>query len=163
MGFFDKLFGKQEAAGIEIAAPLEGEAVAIQEVNDPTFSEEILGKGVAIRPSGNEVVAPCDGTVEMMFDTGHAVSMTSTDGVEILIHVGLETLNLKGKHYTVHAANGDKVTKGQPLITFDREAIAADGYDTITPIVICNSADFASIEPHTGAVKPGDVLITLKK
>lgn len=127
MGFLDKLFGKKEEPKMELAAPLAGEAVSISQVNDPTFSDEILGKGLAIRPTGNEVFAPCDGKIEMMFDTGHAVSMTSNDGIEILIHVGLETVNLKGKYYQVHAANGDQVKKGQKLISFDREAIAAEG------------------------------------
>ena len=147
MSFFKNLFGKHTDNNASVlSAPLAGEAVAISEVNDPTFSEEILGKGVAIKPTGNQIVAPCDGTVEMMFDTGHAVSMTSTQGAEILIHVGLETVSLKGKHYQVHAGNGDKVTKGQLLITFDREAIAAEGFDTITPIVICNSDQFSDMD-----------------
>ena len=163
MGFLDKIFGKQEANKIEIAAPVAGEAVPVTEVNDPTFSEEILGKGVAIRPTGHEVVAPCDGTVEMMFDTGHAVSLTSADGAEILIHIGLETVKLKGTHYTTHAANGDQVKKGQLLISFDLEGIAADGYDTITPIVICNTDSFAQVECHTGVVNAGDVILTLSK
>lgn len=163
MGFLGKLFGKQEDAKIEIAAPVAGEAVPVTEVNDPTFSEEILGKGIAIRPTGHEVVAPCDGTVEMMFDTGHAVSLTSKDGAEVLIHIGLETVKLKGAHYTTHAANGDQVKKGQLLISFDLEGIAADGYDTITPIVICNSDSFAQVECHTGAVNAGDTIITLSK
>ena len=113
MGFLDKLFGKKEEPKMELAAPLAGEAVSISQVNDPTFSDEILGKGLAIRPTGNEVFAPCDGKIEMMFDTGHAVSMTSNDGIEILIHVGLETVNLKGKYYQVHAANGDQVKKAR--------------------------------------------------
>lgn len=163
MGFLDKLFGKKEEPKMELVAPLAGEAVSISQVNDPTFSDEILGKGLAIRPTGNEVFAPCDGKIEMMFDTGHAVSMTSNDGIEILIHVGLETVNLKGKHYQVHAANSDQVKKGQKLISFDREAIAAEGYDVITPIVICNSGQFTAIEPHTGTVSVGDVVLTLKK
>lgn len=164
MGLFDKLLGKSaKTEDLVIYSPMEGEAVAITEVNDPTFSEEILGKGVAVRPTGTQVVAPCDGTVEMMFDTGHAVSLQATNGAEVLIHVGLETVNLKGTHYTVHASNGDKVKKGQLLITFDRDAIQADGYDTITPMVICNSDSFAQVEAHTGPVQPGDPLITLKK
>lgn len=163
MGFFNKLFGKQEEPKIEIAAPVAGEAVPVTQVNDPTFSEEILGKGIAIRPTGHEVVAPCDGTIEMMFDTGHAVSLTSKDGAEVLIHIGLETVSLKGKHYTTHAANGDQVKKGQLLISFDLEGIAADGYDTITPMVICNSDSFSQVECRTGTVNAGDTLITLSK
>lgn len=164
MGLFDKLLGKgSRDEGLVIYAPMDGEAVAVSQVNDPTFSEEILGKGVAVRPTGTQVFAPCDATVEMMFDTGHAVSLQCDNGAEVLIHVGLETVNLKGTHYTVHAANGDKVKKGQLLITFDREAIKAAGYDTITPMVVCNSDSFSQVEAHTGPVKAGDVLLTLKK
>lgn len=161
MGLFDKLFS---AGKIELVAPVNGEAVPITEVPDPTFGEEILGKGVAIKPSDGRIYAPCDGTVGLMFDTGHAVSLTSDDGVEILIHVGLETVKLKGLHYTVHALNGDKVKAGQLLIECDLNGIRADGYDTITPVVICNSGDFQEIRAVTGkTVSVGDPLVTLRK
>lgn len=164
MGLLDKLFGKKETAELEVGAPLAGEVVPVSQVKDPTFADEILGKGIAIRPTGNKVYAPCDGTIGMMFDTGHAVSMTSTEGTEILIHVGLETVGLNGKHYTVHAANGDEVKKGQLLIEFDREAIAAEGYDTITPVVICNSMDYSEVKTFTGkTVEPGEKVVALVK
>ena len=161
MGLFDKLFGKKLD---EIGAPVAGEAVASGEVNDPTFAEEMLGKGMAIRPSAGRVVAPCDATVDMMFETGHAVSLTTEGGVEMLIHVGIDTVNLQGKHYTVHCKAGDKVKKGQLLIEFDRDAIAGEGYDTITPVVVCNSDDFAAFETVTGkTVAEGDTVIRLGK
>ena len=161
MGLFDKLFGKKLD---EIGAPVAGEAVASGEVNDPTFAEEMLGKGMAIRPSVGRVVAPCDATVDMMFETGHAVSLTTENGVEMLIHVGIDTVNLQGKHYTVHCKAGDKVKKGQLLIEFDKDAIAAEGYDTVTPVVICNSDDFATFETVTGkTVAEGDTVIRLGK
>lgn len=161
MGIFDKLFHKPQSEHPVITAPVAGTAVALQEVNDPTFSQEILGKGIAIRPTGNQIVAPCDGKVDMMFDTGHAVSLISTNGMEILIHVGLETVQLKGKHYTTHAKTGDTVKQGQPLISFDREAIAAEGYDLITPIVLCNSDRFPILQAHLGTVSSGDPLLTI--
>lgn len=161
MGLFDKLFAK---AGDEIGAPVAGEAVAITEVSDPTFGQEILGKGVAIRPSEGRVVAPCDATVDMMFETGHAVSLVADCGAEILIHVGLDTVNLKGLHFLVYATNGAHVKKGDLLIEFDLEAIAAAGYDTITPVVICNSGDYSAIKPVTGKkVSTGDTVLTLVK
>lgn len=163
MGFLNKLFGGGSAE-LELKAPVAGEAVPVKEVSDPTFGDEILGKGIAIRPTGNQICAPCDGTIDMMFDTGHAVSMTGTNGAEILIHVGLETVTLKGKHFTVHAANGDPVKTGQLLIEFDREAIAAEGFDTITPMVICNSDHFKEIKTYTGStVAVGDKVIGLVK
>ena len=147
MGFFKKLFGPNE---LEIGAPVAGAAVNVKEVEDPTFGEEILGKGIAIRPTANQIVAPCDATIELMFDTGHAVSMTADNGAEILIHVGLETVKLNGQHFKVHAANGDHVKAGQLLIEFDREAIAAEGYDIITPMVICNSDKYSTINTYVG-------------
>ena len=117
MGFIDKLFGKKLEG---IYAPVAGKAVAITEVPDPTFAEGMLGNGIAIEPAEGKVYAPCDATVDMMFDTGHAVSLVSDTGVEILIHVGLETVSLAGKPFTVHVHNGDKVKKGQLLLEVDR-------------------------------------------
>ena len=167
MGLFQSLFGGSKEApskGYQIYAPVAGQAVAISEVSDPTFGEEILGKGMAIKPSEGKVFAPCDASVDVMFDTGHAVSLISDDGVEVLIHVGLDTVNLKGEHFTAHTKSGDKVKKGQLLIEFDKDAIAAAGYDTITPVVICNTPDYAAITPKTGsAVAPGDVVLELSK
>lgn len=161
MGIFSKLFGKPMD---EICAPVAGEAIPVSQVSDPTFSEEMLGKGVAIRPTEGRVVAPCDATVDMMFDTGHAVSLVCDNGAEVLIHIGLDTVALKGKHYTVHAKNGDKVKKGQLLIEFDMAAIAADGYDTVTPVVICNSGDYKTVEAVTGkTVAAGEAVIRLCK
>ena len=163
MGIFDKLFA-QKSAEIGLGAPVAGQAVPLSEVSDPTFGEEILGKGVAIRPASDRVVAPCDATVDLMFDTGHAVSLKADCGAEVLIHVGLETVSLEGKHFTVHAKNGDHVSAGQLLIEFDREAIAAAGFDTITPMVICNTADYAAVNAHPAAeIKEGDVVLTLVK
>lgn len=161
MGLFDKIFGKKLD---EIGAPVAGEAVPSGQVNDPTFGEEMLGRGMAIKPTVGRVVAPCDATVDMMFETGHAVSLTTDFGAELLIHVGIDTVNLQGKHYTVHCKNGDKVKKGQLLIEFDKDAIAEEGYDTITPVVVCNSDDFKTFETETGkVVAEGDAVIKLAK
>lgn len=161
MGIFQKLFGKSADC---ICAPVAGEAVAINQVSDPTFGEEILGKGIAIKPTDGRVVAPCDATVDMMFDTGHAVSLVASFGAEILIHVGLDTVNLQGKYYTVHVKSGDKVKKGDLLMEFDHEAIKAEGYDIITPVVICNSGDYGTFKTYVGkTVATGDIVIELAK
>lgn len=161
MGFFKKLFG---SAMDEVYAPVAGEAVPISQVSDPTFGEEILGKGVAFLPTEGKIFAPCDATVDLMFDTGHAVSLVADHGAEILIHVGLDTVKLKGEHYTVHAKNGDKVKKGDLLIEFDVAAISAAGYDVITPMVICNTPNYSKVEVHAGkAVVPGDLVLELGK
>ena len=161
MGFFDKLLGK----GADILyAPVKGECVPISEVSDPTFGQEILGKGIAIRPAEGKVYAPCDATVDLMFETGHAVSLNADCGAEVLVHVGINTVELKGQHFTAHVKDGDKVKKGQLLMEFDPAAIAAAGYDTIVPMVICNSGDYADVKTHTGmTVGPEDAVLELKK
>ena len=161
MGFFDKLFGKKLEG---IYAPIAGKAVAITEVPDPTFAEGMLGNGIAIEPADGKVYAPCDATVDMMFDTGHAVSLVTESGAEILIHVGLETVGLEGKPFTVHVQNGDKVKKGQLLIEADLEAIKAAGLPTITPVLICNTDDYPIFKTHVGtAVTNADLVIELGK
>lgn len=161
MGFFKKLFGKHVD---EFWAPIAGKAVAITEVPDPTFAEGMLGNGIAIEPTEGKVFAPCDATVDMMFPTGHAVSLVAECGAEILIHVGLETVGLEGKPFTVHVANGDKVKKGQLMIEVDLDAIKAAGLPTITPVLICNPDDFPTFNVHVGKnVTNNDVVIELSK
>ena len=148
----------------EIGAPVKGEVVDCSAINDPTFAEEMLGKGLAIKPVEGKVYAPFDGTVAMVFDTKHAVSVVSDKGAEVLIHVGLDTVMLKGEHYTAHVESGATVKKGDLLLEFDMEAIAAAGYDTITPVVICNSDDYKDVVRMTGKqVEPGDTVMELEK
>ena len=151
MGFFKKLFGKPVDS---LYAPIAGKAVPITEVPDPTFAEGMEGK----------VYAPCDATVDMMFTTGHAVSLVTDFGAEVLIHVGLETVGLEGKPFKVHAANGDKVKKGQLLIEVDLEAVKAAGLPTITPVLICNTDDYPTFKTFVGKdVTNDDVVIELAK
>ena len=166
MGFFSKLFGKSEEKcnPNHLYAPMAGAAVPVTEVPDPTFAEGMLGNGIAIIPTDGKVCAPCDATVDMMFTTGHAVSLTTESGAEILIHVGLETVGLEGKPFTVHVANGDKVKKGQLLIEVDLDAVKAAGLNTITPMVICNTDDFPTFNTIVGkAVTNADVVLELAK
>ena len=161
MGFFDKLFGKKTD---KFFAPMAGKAVAIAEVPDPTFAEGMLGNGIAIIPAEGRVYAPCDATVDMMFTTGHAVSLVADCGAEILIHVGLETVGLEGKPFTTHVANGDKVQKGQLLIEVDLEAVKAAGLNTITPMLICNTDDYPTFNTCVDKeVTNDDVVIELAK
>lgn len=150
--------------GIEIQAPIEGTVYAITEVNDPVFREKIVGDGIAILPNKGRVVAPVNGTVSMLFETKHAVSLKSVQGAEVLIHVGLDTVKLQGEHFKAHVKNGDFVRAGDLLLEFDMEKIKAAGYELITPVVICNTADYSELLPHTGgAVKELDKILTLKK
>lgn len=157
------IFKKKESI-MEIGAPVKGEAVPIQEVSDPTFGDEILGKGVAVRPADGRIFAPADGEVTLLFDTLHAVSITSEDGAEILVHVGLDTVSLKGEHFNAHVKTGDKVKKGDLLLTVDLEQVKAAGFDVITPMIICNTDDFKAVEAVTkSAVEPGDTVLRLTK
>lgn len=155
---------QEEAAEIVIFSPLTGEIKPLKEVNDPTFSEGILGKGIAVLPSEGVVYAPFDGVVSSIFDTKHAIGLTDGQGTELLIHVGLETVRLGGRYFEAHVSSGDQVKKGDKLVTFDLEEIKKD-YDTITPVIIANTYDFSEItaQREEGAVRAGEAILTLKK
>ena len=162
MGLFD--FLKKKEVGEVIGSPVEGEAVVSAEISDPTFGEELLGKGLAIKPAVGKVYAPADGTIGMVFDTKHAISMTTEGGAELLIHVGLDTVTLNGAPFTVHVAADDKVKKGDLMAEFDMDMIKEAGLETITPVIVCNSDEFKTVERFTGkSVKPGDEIMRLVK
>lgn len=165
---FNKELEMGESAALETAAedavpvmeknviysPLAGEAIPMSEVPDDTFAAEVLGKGMAVIPSEGKVVAPCAGEVTTLFDTKHAVGLTTVDGVELLIHVGVNTVELEGKYYEVHVAQGDKVKPGQLLLTFDISKIQAAGYNVTTPVIVANTDEYKSV---TG-LKKGAIL-----
>lgn len=154
-------FGKK---GEVLYAPIEGEVIELAKVSDPTFSEEILGKGVAIVPSVGKVYAPIDATVEMVFDTKHAISLKTDSGIEILVHVGLDTVTLKGEPFTEHVAAGDKVKAGDLLLEFDIDAIKNAGLEVVSPVIICNTADYSEIKTITGkSVNTKDEVMTIIK
>ena len=168
MGLFNKLFGKPEQApaydGNKLYAPMNGKAVPITEVPDPTFAECLLGNGIAIIPTDGKIYSPVDGTVETMFDTGHAACLKSSTGVEILIHVGLETVGLHGAPFTLYCKNGDAIKKGQLLFEADLAAIQAAGLPIITPVLVCNSDDYATFETVVGKdVTNDDIVISVAK
>lgn len=162
-GALKKWFGGEEESGKkELLAPVSGKAIPMSQVEDPTFSQEILGKGTAILPTDGRVVAPADGVVSMVFETKHAVSMTTDSGAEVIIHVGLDTVQLKGKYFTAHAAAGDQVKAGDLLLEFDREQIAQAGYDVTVPVIICNTPQFPRMVCKSGMdVKAGETPLIL--
>lgn len=160
MSLFDKLF---QGNKIEIAAPVNGEIVPITQVNDPTFSKEMVGKGVAIMPTDGKFYAPADGELISLFPTGHAYCINSVDGAELLVHIGLETVNLKGEYFTIHAKQGTNVKKGDLIVEVDLEGIKSAGYDIITPVVVSNYGKFSKLEKKTGDVTAGDAVIILSK
>lgn len=131
-------------------SPIEGNIIPITEVSDPTFGEEIVGKGIAVQPTNGRVVSPVNGTVSMVFETKHALIIISEMGAEILIHIGLDTVKLKGQFFTTHVNPGDKVKKGQLLVEFDLNGIRNAGYDTVTPMVVCNMDAYTDIKTTTG-------------
>lgn len=133
-----------------LLSPLAGKVIPLADVKDTTFASGSLGEGVAIEPSGSKVVAPADSKVNAIFPTGHAVALHTNEGLDVLIHVGLDTYKLGGRHFKVCASVGDEVKKGDILIEFDRDAITAEGYDITAPILICNSVEFSSIKGKVG-------------
>lgn len=146
-----------------ILAPLSGQAVALTSVNDPVFASEAMGKGIAIKPNGNQVVSPVDGTVEIAFETGHAYGIKSANGTEILIHVGIDTVSMAGKGFEQKVQANQAVKAGDVLGTFDRAVIAEAGLDDTTMVIVTNTADFAAVEPlATGTVQEGQELIKVK-
>ena len=152
---------KEEA--LSIAAPLSGEAIALADVPDPTFSQGVLGMGAAIEPSEGKVVAPADGKVETLFDTKHAVGLALDNGIELLIHIGINTVDLGGEGYVAHVKEGDRVKKGQTLITFDKNLIASKGFKTVTPVIITNSESYSQISAVTGKISAMSPLIKALK
>lgn len=130
----------------EIFSPISGEVVQLENVNDNVFSKKMMGEGVAILPNSDKVVAPFNGIVEVAFETKHAIGLKSFDGCELLIHVGLDTVELDGVGYTLHVKKGDTVSTGDLLMEFDAEAIKKAGYETITPIIVTNTSMYSTIE-----------------
>ncbi len=160
-GSLKKLFGGQEEKKV-ILAPVSGKAIPMSEVADPTFSQEILGKGVAIVPASGTIVAPAAGTVAVMFETGHAVSLKTDSGAELIVHIGLDTVNLKGQYFRACVAQGDAVKAGDTLVEVDLEQVKAAGYDVTTPVIICNTPSFPNMVCHSGMeVKALDPIIEL--
>lgn len=146
---------------ITIAAPISGTAKPLNECPDKVFASGTLGQGIMIDPSEGKVFAPCDGEISNLFETFHAVGITSDTGAEILIHIGLDTVNLGGKGFAAHCRVGDKVKEGDLLLEFDIPFIKSQGLPTITPVVIANSDEYAFMESGFGTIKPGDKMIVL--
>ncbi|PLT33459.1 beta-glucoside-specific PTS transporter subunit IIABC [Bacillus sp. V5-8f] len=171
IGEQDSTFTNEEAAAAksemmvaaeELYSPLKGELKALSEVNDPTFSTGIMGKGVALQPQEGKVVSPVSGKVTTVFKTKHAIGITSNNGAEILIHIGIDTVKLDGKHFTAHVNDGDIVNVGDALVTFDMEAIEAEGFDLTTPVIITNSQSYQSVSPvNEGLVNTNEKLLAL--
>ncbi|MED4116275.1 beta-glucoside-specific PTS transporter subunit IIABC [Priestia megaterium] len=145
-----------------ITSPLSGVVKSLKEVSDPVFAEEVMGKGIAIEPEQGQVVSPINGTVAHLAVTKHAIGIISESGAELLIHIGIDTVQLNGKHFTTYVQAGDEVTAGQLLIEFDEKEIRKAGFQTVTPVLLINHDRFEDlIAPEAGHKRAGDPLFTL--
>lgn len=148
---------------ITLFAHMNGRAVKLEDVNDEAFSSKVLGEGIAIEPAEGKLYAPCDGKVDMVFDTRHAVNIVSADGCEVLLHIGIDTVKLNGKFFEAYVSDGQEIRKGDLLISFDIEGIRNAGYQLTTPMLICNTDDYESVEAiHAENVSAGDKIITIR-
>lgn len=148
---------------LTLSAYMDGEVVPLERVEDEVFAEKVLGDGIAIEPTEGRVYAPCDGKIAGTFDTNHAVNILSDEGYEILIHVGIDTVKLAGKHFTSHVTEGQKISKGDLLLSFDINAIRSAGYKTTTPLIICNTdIDLKMSDMASGQIKSGSRLMNLE-
>lgn len=148
---------------ITLYSHMNGTAVKLEDVEDEVFSQKILGEGAAVEPSEGKLYAPCDGKIDSVFDTKHAVNMVSDDGVEILLHIGIDTVKLGGQYFEAHVSDGQEVKKGDLLISFDMDKIKAAGYKVTTPLIIGNTDDYASVEPAAeNSISAGDIILKIK-
>ena len=148
---------------VDVASPLSGEVKKLSEVPDATFSEGLLGQGVAVVPVEGKLYAPFDGTVFTLFDSKHAIVLSNGKGVEMLVHIGLETVSLNGKGFTAHVKDGDSFKKGDLLIEFDLAAMQ-EKFNMITPVLIANAGDLSSVKAlrENGSVKAGENVIRVE-
>jgi PTS system glucose-specific IIA component len=169
MGFFDSL--KKAVTGttqnnnmIDIIAPISGEIVAIEDVPDVVFAEKIVGDGIAIRPTGNKMVAPCDGEIGKIFETNHAFSLESDSGIELFVHFGIDTVELKGEGFTRIAQEGQKVKAGDTIIEFDLALLTSKAKSILTPVVISNMDEIKELHKLSGKVEVGvDTILKIVK
>ncbi|MDR4936600.1 PTS glucose transporter subunit IIA [Rossellomorea marisflavi] len=149
---FKKLFGKKEESPktISVVAPLSGTIKSLEEVPDPVFSQKMMGDGIAILPDNGKVVSPVDGEIMQLFPTKHAVGIKAANGAELLIHIGLETVSMKGEGFEAHVSEGSKVQAGDPLITFDVSLVEEKAKSTITPIILTNGDDMGDLVKKDG-------------
>lgn len=155
---FKGLFGKKDKGG-KLYAPIRGEAVLLENIEDPMFSQKILGDGIAVKPAEGKVYSPADGTVSMIADTKHAIGITTEDGLELLIHIGMDTVALNGEGYTPKVEAGAAVKKGDLLMEFDMDFITQKGYSCVTPMIITNMDDVKAVTPHAGDSVVGETVL----
>lgn len=169
MGIFDKLLGKEKNMAppcdpLTIYAPAAGVVTALDQFPDELFSQKVLGPGCGILPTGDKIVAPFNGTVIQLIDTRHAIGVASSDGVELLIHIGVDTVKMGGEGFESLVKEGQKISRGDVLIKFDQDAIKAAGHPTDIAVIVTNSDEYSDVTLQTeGDVDAGTVILKLKK
>lgn len=165
MSLFDHLFSKQkEVAELVIYSPLKGRIILLSEVKDEAFACGALGNGIAIEPMEGKVVSPVDGTVVSLFPTKHAIGLLSDDGAEVLIHIGIDTVQLDGKYFQAHVEQGQRVKRGEHLISFELDKLKEEGYETQVPVLITNTPIYTGFQTLTaGLVDYSDALLQLTR
>ncbi|MDR0511619.1 MAG: PTS glucose transporter subunit IIA [Treponema sp.] len=147
----------------KVFSPVKGQSLPINKSADPAHQQEALGKGACIMPEGGKIFAPFNGIVDMIFETKHAINLKSEDGIELLIHCGIDTVKLRGKGFTIHVKEGDKIKTGQLLSEYDKNIITSAGYSLETQVVVTNTGDFKAVTlEKTGACEAGDLLLHVK-
>lgn len=153
----------KDVASEEIYSPIPGTVKKLSEVSDEAFAQGLLGQGVAILPSEGKVYSPVNGTVAALFRTNHAIGIVSETGVELLIHIGMDTVRLDGKYFKPHVKKDDKVNVGDLLVEFDLEAIKKEGYEVLCPFIVTNTADYVEVVATTfGTVGKGDKILSVR-
>lgn len=162
-GKIEKTAVKNEARPTVLYSPLSGKIVPLEQVEDEAFSEKVLGDGIAVEPVEGKLYAPCNGRIETVFDTKHAVSLVSSTGCEILLHIGIDTVKLNGKYFQTHVSGGQSVQKGDLLISFDIKGIKSAGYKTTTPMIICNTESYTSVTAvASGRISAGEKILKIQ-
>ncbi|MDE6744901.1 MAG: glucose PTS transporter subunit IIA [Lachnospiraceae bacterium] len=152
----------KKSGAVVMYSHLNGTVVSLENVEDDVFSQKILGEGIAVEPSEGKLYAPCDGRINSIFDTKHAVTIQSSDGADVLLHIGIDTVKLGGKHFESHVSDGQEVKKGDLLVSFDIDAIKAEGYKLTTPLIIGNTDDYSSFSPAAqGKISAGDIILRM--
>ncbi len=154
---------KKESQSITLYSHLNGNVVNLEDVEDEAFSSKVLGDGIAVEPTEGKLYAPCDGKVDMVFDTKHAINIVSSERCEILLHIGIDTVKLNGEFFEAHVSDGQEIHKGDLLITFDIDGIRNAGYKTTTPMIICNTDDYSEVSAAaSGSISAGEKIINIK-
>ena len=156
------MFGFLKRKPREVYAPVDGKLMPLESVNDEVFSQKMAGDGVAILPIGDTFVAPIDGVITKIFSTNHAFSVKSKQDLEVLVHIGLETVALKGEGFKRLAKEGDEVKVGDPIIRVDLDYISANAKDIITPVLVTDESKYKDIDKKRNVVKSGDTIMEVK-